>query len=177
MPLPSHRVSQTFVTARPLADYQEAWLTRRLAARIEWYGAQASKNRALYFGFRVLSVVAASAITVIAVLGWTPVGWQPTWLPGLLGAAVVLVESIDGVYHPRDRWLTLRATEESLKRERSLFLAGAGPYVLNTPEDASDAAFQVLVVRSEEIMATENTVWRREFERTGKHETRPGPGT
>jgi len=112
------------------------WLTERLDKQISWYGRAARRSRIGYLTIRLLTLVAAAAITIASITSWAPVGWQPTWLLGILGASIALLEGIQGVFHWRDQWFIYRATAEALKRERFLYQAGAGPYADGTPTNS-----------------------------------------
>ncbi|HTD77217.1 MAG TPA: DUF4231 domain-containing protein, partial [Chloroflexota bacterium] len=76
----------------------------------------------------LLTLCAAAAITVLSMTSSAPPGWQATWLPGILGALIALLEGVQGLFRWRDQWLMYRATAEGLKREHALYLAQAGPY-------------------------------------------------
>jgi hypothetical protein len=102
------------------------WLTDRLKPQIDWYDAAARRSRIGYLAIRLIALLSAAAITIVSITAWAPPGWQPTWLPGILGAVIVLFESVQGLLRWRDQWLTYRATAESLKREQSLLLGPSG---------------------------------------------------
>jgi hypothetical protein len=137
------------------------WLGDRLEQQIRWYGRAARRSRLGYLSLRLLTLCAAAAITVLSMTSWAPPGWQPTWLPGILGALIALLEGIQGLFRWRDQWLMYRATAEGLKREHSLYLAQAGPYA----GSASPDALALLAVRAEQLMTSENTSWRQLHDR------------
>ena len=132
------------------------WVADRLEPQMQWYGRAARRSRLGYLSLRLLTLGAAAAITIVSITSWAPPGWQPTWVPGILG-----------LFRWRDQWLMYRATAEGLKREQSLYLAQAGPYAGR----ASPDALALLAVRAEQLMTTENASWRQLHDRGDE---RPG---
>jgi hypothetical protein len=155
-------VEQVRVGKAASANATSPWLTQRLGEQIRWYGRAARRSRWGYLTTRLLTLLAAAAITVISITGWAPDGWTPTWLPGILGAGIALLEGVQGLFHWRDQWFIYRATAEALKREQSLYEAQAGPYAETTP----NKALALLAVRAEQVMSAESTSWRQLQDRT-----------
>jgi hypothetical protein len=118
---------------------------------------------------RLFTLIAAAAISIVSITGWAPPTWQPTWLPGILGAGIVLLEGVQGLYRWRDHWLMYRATAEALRREQSLYLARAGKYA-----DTANA-LAVLAMNAEQLMAQENVGWRQLNERSDEATSIGGP--
>jgi hypothetical protein len=145
-------------------DISTDWITDRLDQQIHWYSSAARRSRIGYLITRLFTLLAAAVITVVSITNWAPPGWQPTWLPGILGAGIVLFEGIQGLFRWRDQWLMYRATAEGLKREQSLYSARAGPYV----DATSSKALAVLAERAEDLMASENMGWRQLHEQAGE---------
>ena len=131
------------------------WLADRLEKQIRWYDGAPRHSRLGYLSLRLLTLCAAAAITIVSITSWAPSGWQPTWLPGILGALIALLEGVQGLFRWRDQWLMYRATAEGLKREQSLYLAQAGPYAGGTNPEA----LPLPAVRAEQLMTTENASW------------------
>ncbi|HEY3129303.1 MAG TPA: DUF4231 domain-containing protein, partial [Acidobacteriota bacterium] len=71
---------------------------------------------------------------------------------GGLGVVVAVIASLLGLLHFQEHWLEYRATAESLKKEKFLFLTQTEPY------DKNDA-FHLLVQRVEALLSKENTGW------------------
>jgi hypothetical protein len=138
-------------------DTAATWVNDRLEKQIRWYSGVAGRCRLFYIASRLVTMLAALVITIVSITGWAPPGWQAPWLPGILGAVVVLVESVQGLFRWRDQWLMFRATAEGLKRERSLYAARAGPYA----ESAVANPLPLLAERTEELAASENATWRQ----------------
>lgn len=94
----------------------------RLEDQIEWYGRKASAAQKLYKRTKLGQLVITAAIPVAALLG------ASKWVPGVIGAIVVVLEGAQQLYRHHEHWITYRSTCEALKRERYLYLAGAGAY-------------------------------------------------
>ena len=50
------------------------------------------------------------------------------WLTGSVGALIAVLEGIQQLNQYQQNWIRYRSTCESLKREKYLYLAKAGPY-------------------------------------------------
>ncbi|MGC1815855.1 MAG: DUF4231 domain-containing protein, partial [Solirubrobacterales bacterium] len=74
------------------------------------------------------------------------------WVIAALGGAILVLEGLQqlGQYH--DTWINYRGTCERLKREESLFLAGAGPY---SPKNRE----RVLAVNVERLISQGQVKW------------------
>src|ERR687886_1550552 len=101
------------------------WLTDRLESQIRWYGRAARRSRLGYLSLRLLTLCAAAAITIVSITSWAPSGWQPTWLPGILGALIALLEGVQGLFRWRDQGPIYRATVRGRQRQQALYLAPA----------------------------------------------------
>jgi hypothetical protein len=103
-----------------------AWA--RLEDQLEWFGRKAVVNERRYRQIKVLQLLAAAAVPVAAAVS------AAHWLIAALGGVILVLEGLQqlGQYH--DTWINYRGTCERLKREESLFLAGAGPYARKNRE-------------------------------------------
>lgn len=143
-------------------------LMERLDRRIAWYDRSAKKNQLLFRSFKAFTLVAAAAIPFSASLsaaGFSTADAGPggltTFVAGLLGAAIVVVEGLQQLFQWQQNWLNYRSTSESLDRERSLFLVGAGSY-LDVPNPRV-----LLAERIEQIMGQEHSKWMALSEQSG----------
>src|SRR5215211_3769698 len=103
-------VEQAKGTAAATANSSFDWLADRLEQQIRWYERAAGRSRLGYLWARLLTLCAAALITILSITSWTPPGWQPTWLTGVLGALIALLEGAQGLFHWRDQWLIHRGT-------------------------------------------------------------------
>jgi hypothetical protein len=92
-------------------------------------------------------IVAAAAIPVLAAVS------APPWGMGALGALVVIMEGFQHVHQFQHNWIGYRSTCESLKHEKYLYLANAGPYA------AAGNADRLLAERVEALISQEHSKW------------------
>jgi hypothetical protein len=96
---------------------------KRLEEEIAWYDSRAMRNHLLYKGSKVIVIGAAALIPFMSGLP----GAQ-SWHVGALGVLIAVLEGLQQLNQYHANWTSFRATCESLKREKYLFLAAAGPY-------------------------------------------------
>ncbi len=71
---------------------------------------------------------------------------------GVLGMTVTIIAGVLSLGQHQERWVEYRATCESLRREKFLFLTGVEPY------DGANS-FPLLVQRVEALLGKENANW------------------
>jgi hypothetical protein len=133
----------------------------RLAKERHHYDKQARLNHRLYAGIKILQLVTAALIPVLAVLGTT------AWVTGALGSAIVVLEGIQQLFQFQERWIASRYTWQALSRERSLYEAQAGAYAEASPP------YRVLAERVVELVGSEHTRWLSIQERAAKEQPKP----
>jgi hypothetical protein len=119
----------------------------RLEDQIAWYDMKSGANQRWYKRLKVAQLVSAAAIPVVATLG------AHAAILGTLGAAVVVIEGISQLNQFAVNWQTYRATAESLKHEKYLYLAHAGPYAGSADGTA------LLADRIEGLISQEHAKW------------------
>jgi hypothetical protein len=73
----------------------------------------------------------------------------------LLGVAIVILSGIQNLYKYQEHWISYRKISEELKKEKSFWDTGTGPYInKGTPE-----AFNALVSRVEGMITSEVATW------------------
>jgi hypothetical protein len=122
----------------------------RLEQQISWYGRNARRNKRWYMCIKVVQIVAAAIIPVIAALGLS------TWVAGGLGALVVVLESIQQLFQFHSNWTHYRSTAEALKHEKFLYLAHAGAYA------HAAEPLALLAERVEGRVSQEHAAWASE---------------
>jgi Protein of unknown function (DUF4231) len=118
----------------------------RLEDAIGWYDSRATENQRLYRWLKLLELAVAAALPVVAGVG------SPVWVTGGLAAFIVVLEGAQHLFQFQELWITYRSTAESLKHERYLYLAEAGPY------GGDDRRVQ-LATRTEALMSQEHAKW------------------
>jgi hypothetical protein len=132
----------------PKSMTADAYISDRLMQYQGWYDTKAVQSKSRYMNMRAGSVVGAAIVPVIVNL---PIPFI-TYAATVVSLVVVILVSLESVYHFGDQWKNYRSTEQFLSRERVLFLTGEGPYKGHD----SEAAFLLLVERCETQIAVEN---------------------
>lgn len=129
----------------PVPDHSVPWST--LESLFTWYDRQAGRCRVVYQTLKVLQLLLAACLPIAGALGAS----VPT--TATLGAAVLVLESVQQLFSFHTDWISYRATAESLRREALLYSAGAAPY-----SDPDTRGF-VLAERLVGITTGENDAW------------------
>jgi hypothetical protein len=132
------------------ADQQRPLAWDRLESQISWYGRHARTNKRWYMRIKLVQIVAAAVIPVIAAADLA------VWVAGALGALVVVLESVQQLFQFHSNWTSYRSTAEALKHEKFLYLASAGAYAT-----AKDPA-ALLAERIEGRVSQEHAAWASE---------------
>ena len=98
----------------------EAQVWDRVETQIQWYGRNARRSKRNYMRIKLVQIVAAAFIPVLAAAS------LPSWVLGGLGASVVVLESVQQLFQFHSNWTQYRTTAEALKHEKFLALAQAG---------------------------------------------------
>jgi hypothetical protein len=119
----------------------------RLEDQIGWYDRKSIAAQHAYKRLKVLQLVAAAGVPVAAAIEAT------AWVTAALGGLVLVLEGIQQLGQYQANWIAYRATCESLKHEKHLYLAGAGPYT-----DPAKAP-RSLAERVEGLVSQEHAKW------------------
>jgi len=138
----------------------------RLNDQKAWYSKKASANKKAYLTCKLIALIGASTVTVIAAFGSLP-----TWVSAVLGAIVVISSGIEGIYSFHSIWVTYRLMAERLESESTFYHAKAGPYKSLNSEDS----LSLLVERVEGMMDQEHLGWSALMQ--GRHKTKPDDPT
>ncbi|MDW5592928.1 DUF4231 domain-containing protein [Conexibacter stalactiti] len=124
-----------------------AWA--RLEEQIAWYDRKSGHSQRCFKALKVLQIVIAAAIPVVA--GASGDAWR--WLVAIGGAAIVVLEGFQQLFQYQQNWATYRSTCERLKHEKFLCAAGAGPYA-GAPRPGA-----MLAERVEGLVSQEHAAW------------------
>jgi uncharacterized protein DUF4231 len=119
----------------------------RLLEQLRWYDEKSTHHKLWFQTLKVLQLVIAAAIPVIAAAGASAA------VGGALGATIVVLEGMQQLFQFQQNWITYRATAEALKHEQFLYLAEAGPYA------AAPRPLALLAERVEALVAQEHASW------------------
>lgn len=119
----------------------------RLEDEISWYDRRSDYNQKVYKILKFATVAFAAVVPVAAALN------APAWITGGLGVLIILVEAVQQMNQYHHNWISYRSTCESLKHEKYLFVATAGPYA--TVENP----LRLLAERVESLVSQEHAKW------------------
>ena len=139
------------------AEGERDFALARLEDQIGWYDQKSRLNQHWFKGLKLLQIVTAAAIPVVAALS------GPAWLMGGGGALIVVLEGVQQLQQYQQNWTTYRATCERLKHEEFLFLATAGPYA------AAPKPEGLLAERVEGLVSQEHAAWASHQEEASKN--------
>jgi uncharacterized protein DUF4231 len=124
-------------------------IVQRLEDQLGWYERKSRAARGAFKRIKVIEIVAAALIPFLTGQPWP----YMTYIVGSLGVIITVLEGLLHLNQYQENWSNYRETAESLKHEKYLFLAKAGPYANVT--DLRSA----LAERIEAIMSQENSQW------------------
>lgn len=145
----------------------DEYLEQRLEDQIRWYDRKSVSAQRLFKRLRGAEIFCAAAIPVLAGFADTSVFIRV--LVASLGALIVVLAGYLSLQQASEKWVEYRATAESLKHEKFLYLTGTEPYT-------GDDAFHLLVERVEGLISQEHSAWT-EYVREGARESKPGTET
>src|SRR5215472_14667849 len=122
----------------------EEYIEQRLNDQIGWYDSRSISNKRWFKRLRFVEIVAAATIPVLS--GFADKSFSIKIAIGALGVFVAIIASLLGLLQLQVRWIEYRATAESLKKEKFLFLTQTDPY-------NKDDALHLLVQRVEALLS------------------------
>jgi len=148
--------------SNPDAERAKEVTLARLEDQITWYDRKSTNSRNWHMRLKIGTLVCAAAIPFSAAMG------AQAYVGGGLGALVVVMEGFQQLFQFHTNWVSYRGTCESLKHEKYLFLALAGPYA------TAASPQRMLAERVEGTVSVENAKWvAQETRPEKKDEGRP----
>jgi hypothetical protein len=148
------KASSTYAPGMPVRNFGdltgEKYIEERLNDQLRYYDKAATKGKRRYLQSRFVSVVAAALVPVFVNLKFPYVDVVTT----VLSVLVVLIVSLESVFHFREQWVNSRSTSEALRKEYFQFTASEGRYA-DLSEDPQKA-FRLFVGRVEAMIEAEN---------------------
>jgi hypothetical protein len=141
----------------PTVNSQET-LFQRLVDEQTWYSQKARAARSAFKRIKVTEIVAAAIIPFLTGHTWPGV----TYVVGGLGVLITILEGLLHLNQYQENWTNYRNTAESLKHEKFLFLAKAGPYA-----GVADP-WATLAERVEALISQENSQWVAALQKSGQ---------
>ena len=128
----------------------------RLDDQIDWYDKKSGANQRRYKWLKAITMVSAALVPVFSIQEWG----RP--YAAALGILIVLSEGLQQLNQYQANWIAYRSTCESLKHEKYLYLAQAGPYA------SLDKPLPLLAERIEGLVSQEHAKWVSAQQETGK---------
>jgi len=144
---------------------EQEYLAKRVDDQIVWYDRKSQGNQRAFKTLRVIEIVAAAAIPLLA--GQVDAGdVRIKWVVGGLGALVAAVAGLLSLYRLQENWIEYRVTCEALKHEKFLYLSRVGPYAVPNP-------FPLFVERVESLVSKEHSSWAQYIHPSAREPARP----
>jgi hypothetical protein len=123
----------------------------RLDKQQAYYSKNATAAKNAFKYIKMIEIVAAAIIPFLS--GQVTKQLAVGYVVGGLGVLITILEGLLHLNQYQENWTNYRNTSESLKHEKFLYLAKAGPYAT-----AADAR-AMLAERLEALVSQENTQW------------------
>lgn len=124
-------------------------IMQRLEEQITWYDSRSLRNQKAYKRIKVIEIVAAAVIPLVAVVNIP----HSRTVTGGLGVLITVLEGLLHLNQYQQNWTTFRSTCEALKHEKYIYLAKAAPYA-----NVGDA-YALLAERIESLVSQEHAKW------------------
>lgn len=127
----------------------------RLNDQIAWYDGKSRRSQRWFKWLKATTIAAAALIALGDLTNVVP------HAPAILGALIVVIEGIMQMNQYQQLWTSYRSTAETLKHEKYLFHAEAGPYA------TAEAPLKLLAERVESLVSQEHAKWVSAQETSG----------
>jgi len=121
----------------------------RLEEQISWCDQKSQQTQFRYKACKFVVLVASAIIPLVSLAG--NAGFE--YFTASLGVIIIISEGLVHLNQYHHHWIAYRSTCESLKHEKFLYLAGAGPY--SNVENLD----KLLAERMESLISQEHTKW------------------
>jgi len=127
----------------------EDYIAERVNQALKYYDKAANKQKQVYLRMRAATVVGGALVPVLVNIDLPYLNILTT----IISLIVVLLVSLESVYHFREQWTNYRSTEQNLRNEYFLFTTKGGTYA----GLRENVAFKLFVDRIEEAIEAENS--------------------
>jgi len=124
-------------------------ITERLEDQIRWYDTKSTTNMRWYKRLKISEIASAAVIPLLAASSLP----RAMIVTGILGVVVTVFEGLLQLNQYHENWIRYRSTCESLKHEKYIYLANAGPYA-NVEKPRA-----LLAERVESLVSQEHAKW------------------
>jgi hypothetical protein len=119
----------------------------RLEDQIRWYDRKSAYSQVWFKWLKGLTLISGVLVPVFSSVTWG------RFYAGALGIVIVIAEGLQQLNQYHANWIAYRSTCESLKHEKYLYFAQAGPYA------ASAKPLSLLAERVEGLVSQEHAKW------------------
>lgn len=134
------------MAVQPVEDGGAGPTWDRLEDQLGWYDRKSVAAQRAYKRVKLSQLIIGAAVPVFAGLQVSAA------ITATFAAYVVVAEGAQQLYQWQTNWVLYRATAESLKHEKYLYLAAAGPY-------STEDRHRVLAERLEGLVSQEHAKW------------------
>lgn len=127
----------------------EEYIDERINQFRAWYDKKAISAKRTYLWMRTCTLIGGALVPVLINISKTD--WM-NWITSGISLIVVILVSLESVYHFREQWKNYRSTEQHLAKEYFNYTTGEGPY----RNKEQKVAFWELVERVENAIESEN---------------------
>jgi hypothetical protein len=131
---------------------EKEYLATRVIDQIKWYDKKSMRNKNLFLVLKIFEISLALFIPFLTAY-ITENDSILKIIVGILGIIIAAVSGIITLVKYQENWIEYRTVAESLKLEKFLFLAKAGPY------QNQENAFRVFVERFESLISNSTKKW------------------
>jgi len=124
-------------------------IIERLEDQLDWYDRKSLANQRAYKRIKVVEILAAATIPLLAAVGRP----QISMVTGGLGVLITVLEGMLHLNQYQQNWINYRSTCEALKHEKYTYLGRAAPY-RNVPDPHA-----LLTERIESLVSQEHAKW------------------
>ncbi|MGL1888930.1 MAG: DUF4231 domain-containing protein [Reichenbachiella sp.] len=127
----------------------EEYIEERITQFRGWYDSKATNAKKTYMRMRTLTVVGGALVPVLVNLSEIQ---YMNYVTSAISLMVVILISLESVYHYREQWKNYRSTEQLIAKEYFNYVTGDGQYRGGNEKKA----FLDLVERIENAIESEN---------------------
>ncbi len=131
---------------------EQEYIESRLEDQVKYYEKNSLENKKYYYYFKTSEI--SISVVIPFLTGYIMDNPFIKYVIGGLSVMLALLTGLEVLYKFQDKWITYRATAETLIQEKYMFLSKAGSY-------KDDQTLSNLSERVELILAKENSTWNQ----------------
>ena len=138
---------------------EEEYIQDRLEDQLKWYDKKSSFNQRMFKRLVVIEILFSITIPFLTSFS-SDEKPEIKIIIGTMGITIALIAGLLSLYKFQENWINYRTTAETLKKEKYQYLTKSGVY--NNKKETE--VFNLLVLRVEAIISTENTHWQHKVQ-------------